>query len=419
MRKSNTHTGTSPCILILNAGSSSIKFAAFLADDNLTRLTEGQVERIGTPHATFTAQTTGAAAATRWSIRAGSHASAAAHVLKWMQVAIEGQQMVAVGHRIVFGGPKLIHHQRITAAVLKELQRDSSLDPSHLPRDIALIRAVRNEYPLLPQYACFDTAFHHAMPQEARILPIPWTYYKQGIQKLGFHGISYEYIVATLRRIAPAQARGRVVIAHLGSGCSLAAVRNGKPVDTTMGFTPAGGLVMASRTGDMDPGVLLYLMEHEKLTPRAMEQWITEQCGLRGVSQRSGDMRDLLQTQKTDPRAAAAVALFCHRARQWIAAMAASMGGIDTLIFSGGIGQHAWQIRQEICRGLKFLDIDLDIRANRDRASVISTPHSRVAVRIIPTDEQIQLARIVRGLLPVRLPASKNPTRQATDVFEL
>jgi acetate kinase len=402
MRKGGSPMTIPAYILIINAGSSSIKFAAYTDDQHLTLLADGQVERIGTPRAVLTAHARGSAPSTRRSIRANSHAAAASHVLTWIQTAMAGYRLVAAGHRVVFGGSRLIRHQKITAATLKELKRDIPLDPSHLPRDIALIHAVAEKYPTLSQYACFDTAFHHAMPQVAKLLPIPWKYYRRGVQRLGFHGISFEFLISSLARIAPAEAQGRVVVAHLGSGASLAAVHHGKPINTTMGFTPAGGLVMASRTGDLDPGVLLHLMERENLSPREMEKWITEQCGLRGVSQRTGDIRDLLRARRSDPRAAAALELFCHSARQWIAAMTASMGGVDTLIFSGGIGEHAWQIRREICHKLGFLGIHLDARANRGNHAVISRSGAAVTVRVIATDEQIQMARIVRGLLQGR-----------------
>ncbi len=393
------HPADGSFILILNGGSSSIKFAAYTDNEALIPLAFGEVERIGTKNAALTAQRYGVRQTTRSAIRADSHHAAIRHLLAWIESSLAGHTLIATGHRVVLGGPRLIRHRKITAMVLKELKRHIPLDETHLPREIALIQTVAEHYPKVAQFACFDTAFHHAMPQSAKLMPIPWKYYKQGVQRLGFHGISFEYLIGALSRVAPAEVRGRVILAHLGSGASMAAVRDGRPMDTTMGYTPAGGLVMATRTGDVDPGLLLHLMRCEKLTPREMEKWITEKCGLLGITQCTGDMRDLLKQYSRDPRAAAAVDLFCHSARKWIGAMAASMGGLDTLIFSGGIGEHAWPIRRNICDGLAFLGIGLFPDANRANLPLISKSGAAVQVRVMATDEQIHMAHIVHRLL--------------------
>jgi acetate kinase len=305
-------------------------------------------------------------------------------------------QVLGVGHRIVHGGPRLLEHQLVTHEVLNELRRTVPLDLAHLPREIELIEAFRRHLPAVPQVAVFDTAFHRDLPRVAQLLPIPRRYDAQGVHKFGFHGLSYTYLMGELRRVAGEDvARGRVILAHLGSGASMAAVRGGRPLDTTMSFTPTAGLVMGTRPGDLDPGLLVHLMRAEGLSPERMDSFLSRECGLAGISETGSDMRDLLARRATDVRAAEAVELFCYSARRWIGALAAAMGGLDTLVFSAGIGERSPETRAEICCGLQFLGIELDSDRNARNDAVISADGSRVTVRVIPTDEESVIARAV------------------------
>jgi acetate kinase len=282
----------------------------------------------------------------------------------------------------------------------------SPFDPEHLPSEIALIERLRERLGHLPQVACFDTAFHAGMPRVARMLPLPRRYETLGVRKYGFHGISYAYLLEELERTAgPGAAAGRVILAHLGHGASLAAVRDAKSIDTTMAFTPASGLPMGTRSGDLDPGLVWYLARTENMTPREFQTLVHHRAGLLGISETTSDMRDLLATETGDVRAAEAIELFCYQTRKWIAAMAAALEGLDTLVFSGGIGENAPVIRERCCRGLEFLGVELDGTANARGEAVISATGSRVAVRIIPTDEEMMIVRAVhRTLEEARIP---------------
>jgi len=307
--------------------------------------------------------------------------------------------LAAVGHRLVYG---LDHHKAglIDDALLEELQHISEYDPDHLPGEIALIRLFRNHDPGLPQVACFDPAFHATMPKLARLLPIPRRYEEAGLRRYGFHGLSYAYIMEELMRIAgPAAAHGSVILAHLGNGASLAAVKNGVSVDTTMGFTPAGGVVMGTRPGDLDPGVAWWLLEKEGFDASAFNHFINHECGLLGISETTSDMRDLLSRESSDERAAEAIGLFCYQVRKMIGAYAAVLGGLDTLVFTGGIGESSAIIRSRICAGMGWLGIELDQRANAAGAFLLSVEDARVGVYAIPTDEEWMIARTVRDTI--------------------
>lgn len=305
----------------------------------------------------------------------------------------------AVGHRVVHG---MGHAQPepVTESLIAELRAMSPIVPEHLPGELALIDAIRERHPSLPQVACFDTAFHHDMPRVARIVAVPRRLEALGVRRQGFHGISYSYLMEELARTAgAAAARGRVILAHLGSGASLAAVRDGRCLDTSMGFTPASGLVMGTRSGDVDPGLVAFLARTQAMTAERFEQMANHDSGLLGVSETSADMRELLARAASDVRAAEAVELFCYQARKWAGAFAAVLGGLDTLVFSGGIGEHAPPVRERICDGLAFLGVELDRAANDRSAAVISPPSSRVTVRVIPTDEELMIARSVYRVL--------------------
>jgi acetate kinase len=301
----------------------------------------------------------------------------------------------AAGHRLVHGGPDHSAPERVDAQLIAALRALVPFAPLHLPAQIDIIEAVATQRPDLPQVVCFDTAFHHRMPDVARRLPLPRAIWDAGIRRYGFHGLSYEYIVDTLG----ASARGRTIIAHLGNGASMAAVRDGQPLDTTMGFTPTGGFMMGTRSGDLDPGVLLYLMLHKGYDAAAIERLVNHEAGLLGVSGISADMQTLLEQRAHAPHAAEAVELFCYQVRKHIGQLAAALGGLDTLVFTGGIGEHAAPVRWEICTGLAHLGTRLDPERNNEHAPVISAPGSPCTVRVIATDEDLMIARHTHRLL--------------------
>jgi acetate kinase len=328
--------------------------------------------------------------------------------MDWLEGRHGFESIRAVGHRVVHGmqhtAPELV-----TGELLEELHRISPYDPDHLPREIELIEAFRQRHPRLPQVACFDTAFHRTMPRVAKLLPIPRRYDAKGVQRYGFHGLSYAYLMEELARLGdPAATAGRVILAHLGNGASLAAVRDGKSIDTSMGFTPTAGLVMSTRSGDLDPGLAPYLARTERMTTKQIYEMVNHESGLLGVSETSSDMRDLLAQETHDIRAAEAVALFCYQAKKWIGAFAAALGGLDTLVFAGGIGENAPVVRARICDGLGFLGVELNEARNAESAGMISMEAGRVTVRVIRTDEDLMIARSVRAILDAGLAIQKD-----------
>ena len=387
------------CVLTVNGGSSSIKFALCRADAPTVRLLSGKIERIGLPNPTLSVQDGARKTAPRV-IRASDHRAAGEFLIGWLDHHAVFAEVVGVGHRVVHGGIKLKEAQRITPQLVAELRRISPYDPQHMPSGIQLIDVFRRRHPKLTQVACFDTAFHRDMPRVARLLSIPRRFDAKGVQRYGFHGLSYTYLMEELERIAgPQAARGRLILAHLGNGASLAAVRNGKSIDTSMGFTPASGIPMSSRSGDLDPGLVWYLARTERMTGKQFHEMVHHQSGLLGVSETSPDMRDLLAREAKDVRAAEAVALFCYQVKKWIGAFAAALGGLDTLVFTGGIGENRFQVRARICDGLQFLGLRLDARRNKAGAPVISAKASPVTVRVIRTDEEVTIARTVCRVL--------------------
>ncbi len=363
-------------ILAVNAGSSSLKYALF-ALPGLDCLRRGVVERIG---------------------QAGGPRDYAAGVAPLL-AAVGDATLAAVGHRVVHGGERFRAPVRVDAAVLQALHEVAALAPVHAAAELALIEGLAARCAGVPQVACFDTAFHATLPRHATLLPIPRRYAARGVRRYGFHGLSYAYLMSELARLGGAN--GRVLLAHLGNGCSLAAVRDGECVDTTMGFTPAGGLVMGTRSGDLDPGLVAYLARADGLDAVGFDRLVNAESGLLGLSERSSDMRDLLAAADDLPAAEAvadAVAVFCHQALKHAGAMAAVLGGLDTLVFAGGIGEHAAPIRARLCAGLAHLGVHLDAARNDAHAPLVSSPTSRVAVRVIPTDEELQIARETAAL---------------------
>lgn len=387
------------CVLTVNGGSSSIKFALYRTDAPSRPLLSGEIERIGLPAAVLTVKE-GARGQHPEPLAAPNHRAAGEFLINWLERHIGLAALAGVGHRVVHGGPNFTEAQRITPRLVAELRRLSPYDPEHLPSGIQLMELFHERHPKLPQVACFDTAFHRHMPRVAKLLPLPRRFDAKGIQRFGFHGLSYTYLMEELKRVGGrGAAQGRVILAHLGNGASLAAVRGGKSIDTSMGFTPAAGLPMSTRSGDLDPGLVWYLARTEEMTGKQFHEMVHYQSGLLGVSETSSDMRDLLAREAKDIRAAEAVALFCYQARKWIGAFAAALGGLDTLVFAGGIGEHAFPVRARICEGLEFLGLRLDAKKNGRSAPVISTKGSRVTVRVIHTDEEVTIARAVCRVL--------------------
>ncbi len=384
-----------PHILTINGGSSSIKFALFAAGDSLRRILEGGIERIGLPEATLRVKGLNQADDFSRSVTAPDHTAAVGALMDWIEKRIGRDALTAVGHRVVTGGPKYSKPKQISEEMIEELHRLSPFDPEHLPEEILLIEAIHRRFPDLPQVACFDTAFHHDLPRVAQLLPIPRRYEAQGVRRYGFHGLSYAFLMGELARLAGSEsAQGRVILAHLGNGASLAAVRDGKSVDTSMSFTPTAGVPMSTRSGDLDPGLVWYLARTEKMSAQQFNEMVNFKSGLLGISETSSDMRDLLKCETQDVRAAEAVALFCYQVKKWIGAFAAALGGLDTLVFAGGIGENAPTVRARICQGLKFLGIELEGKRNAANAGVISSAAGRVAVRVIPTDEERMIAKL-------------------------
>jgi acetate kinase len=387
-------------ILTINSGSSSIKSSLYIMGASEELELFGSLQRIGLDSGLFRVDGSKGEILADQRPHLADHAAALATLLQWIEAHNPAQGLDAVGHRLVHGGRWFQKPQRITADVIATLKTLIPFAPLHLPHQLAAIEAVCRLYPSLPQVACFDTAFHRTIPPVAQRFPLPRHLSEEGIVRYGFHGLSYEYIMQEIAREAGADAaNGRIIIAHLGNGASMAAVKQGESVDTTMGFTPTGGLMMSTRTGDMDPGVIFYLLEEKRLASAAVNDMMNRSSGLLGVSGTSPDVQDLLTRENSDPHAAEALEMFCYRARKFIGALAAAMGGLDTLIFTAGIGENAVPIRQRICKNLEFIGIRLDPARNESNAPIISCDGSAVTVRVMKTNEALMIARHTQKLL--------------------
>jgi acetate kinase len=386
-------------ILTINGGSSSIKFSLYKIDEPLKQLFGGEIENIGSKKSTLNFNSATNQQKNSIDIEASDHSQAANYLTDWLDKQEHFDSVKAIGHRIVHG-MKHTKPELVTDDLLNELKKISAFDPDHLPEEIKLIEVFKKRYPKLKQIACFDTSFHTSMPVVAKLLSIPRRYYKMGIQRYGFHGLSYEYLMEELERMDGIEtSKGKIILAHLGSGASLAAIKDGKSIDTSMGFTPASGLPMSTRTGDLDPGVAWYLMQHEKLTPKEFNHLINHESGLLGISETNSDMRELTKIEDTDNRAKEAIELFCYQTKKWIGSFAAALGGVDVLVFSGGIGEHSPEVRSKICDKLEFLGIELDEIKNMNNDPVISTEISKVTVRVIKTNEELMIAKMVCDFL--------------------
>ncbi|HTK18964.1 MAG TPA: acetate/propionate family kinase [Mucilaginibacter sp.] len=382
-------------ILTINGGSSSIKFALYKTGKHLAKVFSGRIDMIGSGDITFKLNGPG----DQIPCKVKGYDSDIACLTGLLAQNVNVAELKAIGHRVVQG----MQHTApclITTELLKELKKFIPYDPDHLPTEIKLIEALQARYPDTMQFVCFDTGFHQTMPEVAKLLSIPRRFTRQGISRYGFHGLSYQYLMGELGDIAGKKAaKGRVILAHLGSGASLCAVYKGKSIDTTMGFTPAGGIPMSSRSGDLDPGVAWIMMKTEKLSPKQFNHIINHESGLLGISETTGDMGELLAQEHGDNRSAAAIEMFCYQVKKWIGTFSAALGGVDMLVFSGGIGENAPVIRTRICEGLGFLGIKLHEKRNHKNASLISQNKGSVSVYVIPTNEEIIIAELVNKMI--------------------
>jgi acetate kinase len=383
-------------LLVINAGSSSIKFAVYQKDESSVQLiadAAGQIEGIG-GQPSFTVKNPDGLVLVDRTLTSGetpNHTGAITIIRTWLQEYLADGSLLAVGHRVVHGGQHYSAPVLINPTVLAELEALVPLAPLHQPHNLATIRALLETMPTLPQVACFDTAFHRTQPDVAQRFAIPRHFADEGVRHYGFHGLSYEYIASVLPTVEPILAEARIIVAHLGSGASLCALHKGRSVATTMGFSPLDGLVMGTRCGNIDPGVLLYLMDRHNMDARALEQLLYHQSGLLGVSGISNDMRTLLASD--DPRAQQAIELFVYRAGREIGSLAAALGGLDALVFTGGIGEHSATIRANVCHQAAWLGLELDDSANEAGTICISTPDSKLSAWVVPTDENLMIAR--------------------------
>ncbi|HSO05774.1 MAG TPA: acetate/propionate family kinase [Pelomicrobium sp.] len=390
----------SDAVLVLNAGSSSIKFSLFTLPNggDLTAEVSGQVEGIGTAPRFKAKDARGATLAdeTLPPQEHATHAACLRFLGEWLRHQSAGLRLLGVGHRVVHGGVHFDHPVRIDDAVMRKLDALVPLAPLHQPHNLSAVRAVAESMPGMPQVACFDTSFHRTQPKTAESFGLPAEYYEQGVRRYGFHGLSYDYIAHRLPEVAPEAASGRVIVAHLGNGASMCAIRNGHSVASTMGFTAVDGLPMGTRTGSLDPGVVLYFLQ-QGMDAEAIEDLLYKRSGLLGLSGLSNDMRELLASDA--PAARFAVEYFIYRIGREAGSLAAALGGVDALVFTAGIGENSAEIRARACHACAWLGIELDEAANAAKGPRISTASSRVSAWVIPTNEELMIARQTLGLL--------------------
>jgi acetate kinase len=392
--------GKASHILTINSGSSSIKFSLYVLGKTERLALKGELGRIGVRQGFFQAEDHQGNPLTDQELDLPDHEAALKTLVDWLQGHEVGKELHAVGHRLVHGGMAHVKPQLVSPALIEDLKLLIPLAPDHLPDEIKGLEAVQRYFPEMPQSVSFDTAFHRRMPEVAQRYALPEFLIRDGLQRYGFHGLSYEYITQELVQEAEAaEASGKLIIAHLGNGASMAAIEGGRSLDTTMGLTPAGGLVMSTRLGDLDPGVIVYLLQEKGMTPAAVNQLINHQAGLLGISGISADMHDLLAQENTQAGAALAVEIFVYQARKFVGALAAALGGLETLIFTGGIGENSDTIRARICAPLGFLGIHLDQELNEGNSPVISRHDSPVTVRVMKTNEELMIARHTRDLI--------------------
>lgn len=390
-------------ILAINSGSSSLKFSIYEIGENEKLIIRGSIDRIGLGESTF--QFTGSLNPNliELDMELPNHEAAFKVLFNWLEKNKYSEKIDAMGHRLVNGGSSFTRHHLITSQLISTLKRISYLAPDHLSQQIKGMETVSNLYPNLNQVACFDTVFHSDMPREAKMFALPRELWDEGVMRYGFHGLSYEYIMQELNKeVGSGGVDGRIIIAHLGNGASMVAVKNEKGVDTTMGFTPTGGLMMSTRSGDLDPGIITYLLEEKKITPLKLNEMINKKSGLYGVSGISSDMRELLKKETENPDAADAINLFCYQAKKYLGAMTSVLGGVDNIIFTGGIGENSPEIRKRICNGLLYLGIHLDLNQNETNSSIISIAGAPTTVRVTKTNEELMIARHTNQVIDKR-----------------
>jgi acetate kinase len=383
-------------ILAINSGSSSLKFALYELGSDEERLLSGSISGIGLTTSTFRATDGNGRTLADHPATIAKPSSAVDILLAWLEENSYRESLTAVGYRIVHGGPHYRQPQYVTAELLEELHDLCPTDPEHMPQALRIVQTMQETYPEVKHVVCFDTAFHRDMPAVAQTVALPRSVRDGGVMRYGFHGLSYEFVT---EQLGSGVSGNRVIIAHLGNGASMVAVKDGKSVETTMGFSPTSGLVMSTRCGDIDPSIVLYLLRHARTGPEEINQLLNKQGGLLGVSGFSSDMRELLEQEQQNADAALAVKLFCYQARKFIGALAATLEGLDRLVFTGGIGENAPVIRERVCRGLGFLGVDLDERRNLNNESTISTEDSWVTIQVVKTNEELMIARHVQRLL--------------------
>ena len=387
----------SKCILVINGGSSSLKFSLFQALSFKLQLS-GTIKHIGSGKSAMKIVSEEGTIYTNDNETCNTVADGAKAVVQWLKDNGHVDRLAAIGHRLVQGGATHRFPELITDLVLEELQDFIYLAPNHLPDEIKIIKTFKTAFPDLIQIACYDTFFHKDLPSYTRNYPLPASYQKRGLIRYGFHGLSYEYIMQQLQEEDPLTRKKKIIIAHLGNGASMAAVVGGISVDTTMGLTPAGGLVMGTRSGDLDPGVVLFLQKEGKLTAEQLDELLNKESGLKAIAGIS-DVQDLLEKESDDPKAKEALAVFCYQASKFIGALAAGMGGLDMLVFTGGIGENAAPVRERICAGLSFMGIKINQRSNRAHLEVISAKSGRVKVKVIKTNEELMIARHTQHII--------------------
>jgi len=386
-------------LLTINGGSSSIKFAMYETTGVMKQLLLGCLENIGLKNTKLGFTNLITNQQKNIAIETTGFDEAVTFLIEWLETQEGFSAVNAIGHRLVHGMQHM-EAEKVSPQLLEELKNICPFDTEHLPEEIKLIEVFAKRHPALLQVACFDTGFHKGLPKVAKLLAIPRIYFEKGIRRYGFHGLSYAYLMQEINRIAGTKvAKGKIILAHLGNGASLAAVKQGKCIDTSMGFTPTSGLVMGTRTGDLDPGVASYLMQVEKLSPQKFNYMINHESGLLGISGTSSDMRELIKNKNTDAHAAEAFDLFCYQTKKFIGAYTAALEGLDTLVFSGGIGEHSPEVRSQVCDGLEFLGIVLDGVKNMNNESIISSAESKVIVHVIKTNEQLMIAKLVCDVL--------------------
>ena len=386
-------------LLTINAGSSSIKFAFYLVNTENTRLSSGHIENIGDEHPSFHFSEEDTLEAISLPLKINTYPGAVDFLTEWLRDRPEMKTVKAIGHRIVYG----LNREKpviITDEILAELDHSTKYDPEHMPGALSLINGLRIKFPGTQQIACFDSSFHTSMPTVAKMLPLPRRYFEKGIRRFGFHGLSYTYLMEQMVKLdGNESAQGKIILLHLGNGASLAAVRFGKSQDTSMGFSPASGMLMSTRSGDIDPGLAWYLLQEDRMTPDEFSHLVNYESGLLGISGSTGNIEELMKTKNSDPRAEEAVEMFCYQVKKYIGAFASVLGGVETIVFSGGIGANSPAIRERICQGLQFLGVQLDFARNVSNEQIISDQSSTVKIRVMKTNEELMIARLTAGLM--------------------